>query len=40
MMVVGVKMPGIGEGFLILSDFGELSFCGPCYFSISALYSC
>ena len=23
-------MPGIGGGFRILSDFRELSFCGPC----------
>ena len=29
-MVVGVKMPGIGEGFCILSDFQELNLCGPC----------
>ncbi len=25
-------MPGIGEWFWILSDFRELSFCGPCIF--------
>ena len=28
-MVAGVKMPGIGGGFGNLSDFRELSFCGP-----------
>ncbi len=28
-MIVGVKIPGIGGGFSILSDFGELSLCGP-----------
>ncbi len=28
-MVAGVKRPGIGGGNLILSDFRELSFCGP-----------
>ena len=31
-MVAGVKMPGISEGFSILSDFRKLSFCGPCFF--------
>ena len=30
-MFRGVKMAGIGEGFGILSDFKELSFCGPRY---------
>ena len=30
MIVVGVKMPGIGGGFVIVSDLRELSFCGPC----------
>ncbi len=30
LMVVGVKMAGIGEGFGILSNFRELRFCGPC----------
>ena len=29
-MVAGVKMPVFGGGFWILSDFGELSFFGPC----------
>ncbi len=30
-MVAGMKMPGIGARvFCILSDFRELSFCGPC----------
>ncbi len=28
-MVSGVKLPGIGGEFKILSDFRELSFCGP-----------
>ena len=31
-MVVGVKMPGIGGGGLVLRDFIELSFGGPCFF--------
>ncbi len=33
-MVAGVKIPGIGEGFWILSDFRKLSFSGsrgPCF---------
>ena len=30
-MVAGVGMPGIGEGFLMLSDFRELSYNGPCW---------
>ncbi len=30
LIVAGVKMPGIGGEFWILSDFRELSFCGPC----------
>ena len=29
-MFRGFKMAGISEGFGILSDFRELSFCGPC----------
>ena len=29
-MVAGVKMSVIGEGIGLLSDFRELSFCGPC----------
>ncbi len=35
LMVAGVKMPSINGRFLNLSDFRELSFCGPCgpYFS-------
>ena len=28
-MVAGVKMPDIGRGFSISSDFRELSLCGP-----------
>ncbi len=30
LMVVGAKTPGIGKGFWILIDFGELNVCGPC----------
>ncbi len=29
-MVIRVEIPGIGGAFLILSNFKELSFCGPC----------
>ena len=29
-MVAGVKVPGLGVGFCLLSDFREQSFCGPC----------
>ena len=29
-MVAGVKLPGIGGLFKILSAFREPSFCGPC----------
>ena len=32
LMVAGVKMPGISDEFRILSDFRELSLCGPCLF--------
>ncbi len=30
MIVAGAKMPGIDWVFLIISEFTELSFCGPC----------
>ena len=34
LMAAGARIPGIGGGFWILSDFRELSFfgyCGPCF---------
>ncbi len=35
-MVVGVKMPGVGEGFCLLSDFQELlRSCEPCLYKIT-----
>ncbi len=36
-MVAGVKMPGIGGEFYMISDFKELSFCGPCILKYSSL---
>ncbi len=43
-MVAGVRMPGISGRGVILSDFRELSLCGPCepffvYYNLFNLFS-